>query len=231
MILKRKAKFNIDNFELQEQTNNFPAEKLVEQFKDYVHMQHLYNAAMMEVSTKLEILDDEFRISFDHNPIHHMECRLKNPRSIYKKLEKLGLEPNIQTAMERLTDIAGIRVTCYYTNDAYKIAELLLRQNDIKLVKKRDYIKNPKPNGYRSLHIVVSVPVFLSKEVRYTPVEVQIRTIAMDFWASLEHELKYKSESAEDIKDELSKELTECATNIAMIDAKMQEIYNKIKGK
>ncbi len=226
MILERKGKINLDDFKFGAAILNASSEKMLKTIKSLVEMQQVYNAAIKEVSTKLEILDDEFHVNYAHNPIHHMESRLKQPQSIIEKLARQGHEADIELAMKHLTDIAGIRVICYYINDVYKIAELLLKQDDISLIKRTDYIQDPKPNGYRSLHIVVSVPVFLSGDTRRVPVEVQIRTIAMDFWASLEHQLKYKSHS--DVKADLQKELLECAENIANVDTKMQSIYARI---
>lgn len=169
--------------------------ELSEVFIDFITMRQLYGAAIKEIRTKLEILDDEFHVKFDHNPIHHMEYRLKTPKSIAGKLRKKQLEFSTESIRENLTDIAGVRVICNYLDDIYHIARLLVKQDDITLVRTRDYIKNPKSNGYRSLHLVVRVPVFLAESTEYVPVEVQIRTIAMDFWASLEHQLKYKSET------------------------------------
>lgn len=172
-------------------------------------MRQLYDSAIKEVRTKLEILDDEFHVKYDHNPIHHMEYRLKSPDSIAGKLKRKGLEFSSESIMENLTDIAGVRVICNYLDDIYHIARLLVKQDDITLIRTRDYIKNPKPNGYRSLHLVVRVPVFLAESTEYIPVEVQIRTIAMDFWASLEHQLKYKSTVQP--SPELHEELHKCA--------------------
>ena len=183
--------------------------ELPEAVIDFIAMRQLYGAAIKEIRTKLEILDDEFHVKFDHNPIHHMEYRLKSPKSIADKLRKKQLEFNMESVRENLTDIAGVRVICNYLDDIYHIARLLVKQDDITLVRTRDYIKNPKPNGYRSLHLVVRVPVFLAESTEYVPVEVQIRTIAMDFWASLEHQLKYKSDVQP--SPELYEELYKCA--------------------
>ncbi len=226
MILERKAKIKIDDFKFGAHLLNKPNDAMVQTIKSLIKLQQVYNAAIREVSTKLEVLDDEFHVKYSHTPIHHMESRLKQPQSIMEKLHRQGYEASIELATEHLTDIAGIRVICHYINDVYKIAELLLRQDDVTLIKQTDYIKAPKPNGYRSLHVVVSVPVFLSDETKRVPVEVQIRTIAMDFWASLEHQLKYKSDS--DVKEDLQKELLECAENIASVDLKMQSIYARL---
>ncbi len=194
-----------------------------------VDISQVYSAAIKEISTKLEILDDEFRVKYDHNPIHHIESRLKKPYSILEKLQRKGLGDDIFAATDHLNDIAGIRVICNYVNDIYEVADFLLQQDDVTLITKKDYIKNPKSNGYRSLHLVVAVPVFLSKETKNIPVEVQLRTIAMDFWASLEHKLEYKSK-AED-KESIKKELLECATEAAALDLKMQALYSRMNTK
>ena len=229
LIIERKAKINIDEFKFGAELLSLQADVVRQTMKSMIAMQQLYNAAIREVSTKIEILDDEFHVKYAHNPIHHIESRLKQPQSIREKLLRKGIAPDMQLAHEHITDIAGIRVICYYISDIYTIAELLLKQDDITLIKRSDYIENPKPNGYRSLHLVVSVPVFLSGGARNVPVEVQIRTIAMDFWASLEHQLKYKSDTP--VKDDLQRELAECAENITAIDEKMQSIYVRLHSK
>ena len=168
---------------------------ITDTLQEFLALQQIYEAGIKEVKTKLEILDDEFKIKHDHNPIHHMEYRLKSVRSILGKLEKRGLEVSLESIVINLTDIAGVRVICNYVSDVYKIADMLIKQSDIKLIKKKDYIKHPKNNGYRSLHLVVEVPIFLAEKVQPIPVEIQIRTIAMDFWASLEHHLRYKADN------------------------------------
>lgn len=202
---------------------SFMNSELFDAVENFMSMQQLYGAAIKEIRTKLEILDDEFHVKFDHNPIHHMEYRLKSPKSIAGKLVKKKLKFSTESIRENLTDIAGVRVICNYIDDIYHIAELLVRQDDIMLVRTRDYIKNPKPNGYRSLHLVVKVPVFLAESTELVPVEVQIRTIAMDFWASLEHQLKYKAKIK--APDELHDELCACADDAYDLDLRMQDIY------
>ena len=172
-----------------------PNTDITDTLQEFMALQQLYDAGIKEVRTKLEILDDEFKIKHDHNPIHHMEYRLKSVNSILGKLEKRGLEVSLDSIVTNLTDIAGVRVICNYVSDVYKIADLLIKQSDIKLIAKKDYIKHPKENGYRSLHLVVEVPIFLAEKVQPTTVEIQIRTIAMDFWASLEHHLRYKADN------------------------------------
>ncbi|MBC3805640.1 GTP pyrophosphokinase family protein [Acetobacterium fimetarium] len=199
-----------------------------ENLKDFVLQQQLYRAAIKEIKTKLEILDEEFQVKYDHNPIHHMEYRLKSPKSIAEKMERKGLELSADSIRKNLTDIAGVRVICNYLTDINRIATLLLRQDDISLIRKNDYISNPKANGYRSLHLIVLVPIFLAERTESVPVEIQIRTIAMDFWASLEHQLKYKSHS--DISEGLRNRLKSCADSITNLDEEMQLIYKEINS-
>lgn len=199
-----------------------------ETIEDFLGMRFRYQSAMREVRTKLEILDDEFSMRHSRNPIHHMESRIKSPNSIIQKLRRKGLPPTAQAAMENLQDIAGIRVVCAYLNDTYAIAELLSRQDDLRIIRMRDYIKEPKSNGYRSLHLIVEVPVFLSSGKELLPVEVQIRTIAMDFWASLEHQLRYKSDH--ETTQKLRIRLQRCAETSARLDQEMQCIYQEISG-
>jgi putative GTP pyrophosphokinase len=231
MILERKIGFNVEQT-MSDMENTFvragtSREEMTQMFKGVLLMQNLYNAAIREMSTKLEVLDEEFQVRYSHNPIHHIESRLKSPGSIMKKLSGKGHVFSIETSMEYITDIAGIRVICHYVDEAYTIADLLSKQNDITIIKKSDYIKTPKPNGYRSLHMVVSVPVSLSEKTEFVPVEIQLRTIAMDFWASLEHQLRYKA--ASEVKDDLQTQLKECAEEISAVDLKMQGIYDKLK--
>ncbi len=193
----------------------------------YLRLQQVYNAAIREVTTKLQILDEEFQYRYDHNPIHHMESRLKSPRSIVGKLRRREVEISADSARKNLTDIAGIRVICCYIEDVYRIEELLLHQDDVTLLRRSDYIKEPKPNGYRSLHLVIQVPVYLSDRTERVPVEVQIRTEGMDFWASLEHQMHYKS--TRPVSQELQRQLWECAEELADIDRKMQRIYKHLQ--
>lgn len=186
--------------------------------------QNLYSSAAREITTKLENLNDEFKHVKDRNPIHHIQSRIKTPKSIMDKLIRRGCELNPESAKKNLTDIAGIRVICSYIDDIYVIADLLTSQDDVGLIRISDYIKNPKPNGYRSLHLIVTIPVFLSASTEIVKVEIQIRTIAMDFWASLEHELSYKL--PEKKIEAITLELKECADVISDIDMRMQKLYN-----
>ena len=168
-------------------------------------------------------------MKYDHNPIHHIESRLKKPESIIKKAIDKDVTLTEKEIMRHIHDIAGIRVICNYIDDVYVVAQLLINQDDIKLIKIKDYIQNPKDNGYRSLHLVLEVPIFLAEGVQPIHVEVQLRTIAMDFWASLEHKLKYKTDN--NVSDDVKKELQECAKSIAEIDLKMQNIHNRLNKK
>ena len=193
---------------------------------DFFAIQCRYSAAMREVQTKLEILDDEFQMKHRRNPIHHMQSRLKSIQSMMEKLQRKQYAVSMQSAVENLNDIAGIRVVCSYVQDVYTVARLLTSQDDIRLVEMRDYIRSPKPNGYRSLHLIVEIPVFLQAGRTMVPVEVQIRTIAMDFWASLEHDLRYKARGC--VPQDISDELQQVSEDIANLDRKMQSIHDLI---
>ena len=193
---------------------------------DFFSIQCRYSAAMKEVQTKLEILDDEFQMKHRRNPIHHIESRLKSTQSIMEKLRRKNHPVSMQSAVENLTDIAGIRVICSYVQDVYTVAQLLTTQDDVRLIKTRDYIRAPKANGYRSLHLIVEIPVFLQEGRVMVPVEVQIRTIAMDFWASLEHSLRYKAAGL--VPEDICAELQEVGHDIALLDQKMQSIHDRI---
>lgn len=192
----------------------------------FTETENIYSSAIREISTKLEILNDEFKYSKDRNPIHEIKSRIKTPESIYQKLVERGHDLSVESARKNLTDIAGIRVICPYIDDIYLIADLLTSQTDVGVIRRTDYIKDPKPNGYRSLHLIVTIPVFLSERTEVVNVEVQIRTIAMDFWASLEHELTYKLASRK--TEDVLKELRECADIISSTDNRMQNLYNDI---
>ena len=207
-----------------------PPEPLSERFTDmmaqFVNLQCRYQSAIRQVRTKLEIMDEEFQIRNKRNPIHHMQSRMKTFPSIIDKLKRKGLPVTLDAAVRELTDIAGIRVVCAYINDIYALADMLISHDDIRLLCRRDYIRDPKDNGYRSLHLIIEVPVYLTDGKVFVPVEVQIRTIAMDFWASLEHQLRYKVPDA--IPEALSEELRVSAEEIARIDYKMQSIHDAV---
>ncbi len=201
-------------------------EQIVTAFYEFLELEHLYESAAEIVKTQLSIYDNEFSMKFQRNPIHGIESRIKSPQSIIGKLQKKGYPVTAKSAMEHLMDIAGIRVICYYIDDIYAIAELLTRHEDMQLLKVKDYIEHPKPSGYRSFHMVLSVPVYMATTKRKVPVEIQIRTIAMDFWASLEHQLHYKTDC--EVPPSLKQELRECAETIALTDMRMQDIYQQI---
>ena len=195
--------------------------------RQYARIHSVYAAAIREIHSRLETLDDEFQLKHRHNPIHHIETRVKTLPSIVKKLRSMGITPSITAAKKELHDIAGVRVVCCYVDDIYRIAELLLSQDDISLIEEKDYNKQPKENGYRSLHILVDVRVYMSQGKLYIPVEIQIRTVAMDFWAALEHGIRYKS--SDEVPPFIVDELRECADIIARTDDKMQEIFKALQ--
>ena len=188
----------------------------------------LYNSALKEVGTKLEILNDEFQHVHKYNPIEHIKTRIKTPESIVKKLRRYGYEISIENMVKYINDIAGVRLICSFTSDIYRLAEMIGNQSDLKVLSIKDYIKNPKESGYKSYHMLVSVPIFLSDSVVDTKVEIQIRTIAMDFWASLEHKMRYKKSIPAEQMKYLQDELYDCAEQSAALDKRMQSIRNLI---
>lgn len=213
---------------LKELMNDFlprDAEAAKEMLENFDVLMMRYNSAIREVRTKLEILNDELAL-YGHSPISSIKSRRKKPVSILEKLRRQGDPISLQSIEDNLNDVAGIRVICSFVDDIYKVAKMLVDQDDVTLIQIKDYIQNPKPNGYRSYHMIVEVPVFFSSEKRPMRVEVQIRTVAMDFWASLEHQMKYKKEipNADEILDELKR----CADVIAETDMKMMKIREKI---
>ena len=194
---------------------------------EWKRMQLIYSAALKEVNTKLEILNSEFQMAHRYNPIEHITARIKSPDSIAKKLRHQGRTVTVENIVRYINDVAGIRIICSFTSDIYLIAELIRKQSDVKVLKIKDYIENPKPNGYTSYHMIVSVPIFLSDMVIDTKVEIQIRTIAMDFWASLEHKMYYKFEG--NAPENIRRELKECADLVGFLDRKMLAINDEIK--
>ena len=188
----------------------------------------LYNAAMKEVGTKLEILNDEFQHVHKYNPIEHIKSRIKSPESIVKKLKRYGHETSIENMVKYVNDIAGVRLICSFTSDIYRLAGMIGNQSDLKVLSIKDYIKNPKESGYKSYHMLVSVPIFLSDSVVDTKVEIQIRTIAMDFWASLEHKIYYKFEG--NAPEYISRDLRECADMVSALDEKMLSLKEAINA-
>lgn len=189
----------------------------------------MYRCTVREVRTKLEVLNDEFSVEYKRNPISFIKTRIKKPESILRKLNKLGYDFTAENIQEHLNDVAGIRVVCAFIDDIYTIAELLSSQDDITVIQIKDYIKNPKPNGYRSYHMIVEIPVFFSKGKTPMRAEIQIRTNGMDFWATLEHQLRYKK-GIEEMEgyDQISDELTKTAHELISMDNEMQRIKNKI---
>lgn len=223
--LQQKVEIQTKALEEQGRIIQIQAEKLRDT-KRFSHLMMQYQSAVMVVETKLKVLNAEFSQEYNRNPFESIKSRLKTPKSIYEKLERKGFPISVKSIEENLTDVAGVRVFCSFPDDIYRLAELVVRPDDIILVQKKDYIENPKPNGYRSLHLILDVPIFLSHEKKYVKVEMQFRTIAMDFWASLEHKLRYKK-TVEDT-EEIERQLKLCADSIAVLDHQMLEIRDKI---
>ena len=190
-----------------------------------------YRCAIMEVETKFNVLDEEFSLKYDRNPIESIKSRLKSPESLVRKLKNKNLPFSVEGIQENIKDVAGVRVICSFPEDIYMLADCLLNQDDITLIEKKDYIKETKKSGYRSLHLIIEVPIFLKNGKKNIKVEVQLRTIAMDFWASLEHKLRYKKNINEDEIELLEKELIECSEISAALDRRMEEIRNRIERK
>lgn len=202
-------------------------EDILDTVIDYKDMMLAYDCAIKEIRTKLDILNSEFKIKHKRNPISSIQTRLKSTISIFDKVERKGLSADRESIEEHIEDIAGVRVICNYIDDIYKIATALTRQSDVQLLYKKDYIKEPKKNGYRSLHLIVKVPIFFAEMTKNVKVEIQIRTIAMDFWASLEHQMKYKKVQLDD-DNLISQELIDCAEIISQTDIRMQAIREAI---
>lgn len=190
-----------------------------------------YECAIMEIETKFRVLNHELSLEYDNNPIESIKTRVKSYDSILKKIRRKNIPLNLQAIEENLKDIAGVRVICSFPDDIYKLAESFLKQDDITLIERKDYIKNPKPSGYRSLHLIVQVPIFLQNEKKMVNVEVQFRTIAMDFWASLDHKMRYKKELSDEEVEILQEELYDCAKQSAVLDERMQGIRDRITKK
>lgn len=201
-------------------------ELLLESAMQLQQVMMLYEAGIREIKTKLDILSDESRISGKPSPIDSIKSRIKTPRSIIHKLKRRGFPITLQSMMENLNDIGGIRVICPFIEDIYVVADMLIRQDDLALIERKDYIENPKPNGYRSLHLILQVPIFLSDRTQPVRIELQLRTIAMDFWASLEHQLRYKADV--EVPAYISDDLKACADVIAATDEEMQRIAKEL---
>ena len=222
------------NSELHQSIVNVPdmvqvPEMWVDQARQFQQAMMRYTCAIREVKTKLEVLNDELSVKNQRNPIEMIKSRVKKPKSIVEKLQRRGFEISLESMEKNLDDVAGIRIICSFLDDIYEVADMLIRQDDVKVIAVKDYIQNPKPNGYRSYHMIIEIPVFFSDSKKPIRVEVQIRTIAMDFWASLDHQLKYKKSFIDD-NGEISEELKQCAEVIADTDVKMLEIRKKIEA-
>jgi len=204
------------------------SKEILSSLVEFKELMMMYKCAIKEIKTKFEVLNTEFNILYQRNPINFIGARLKRTASIIEKMRRKQIPFTIENIEEYINDVAGVRVICSYVDDIYTIAEALIQQDDIELIKKKDYIANPKPNGYRSLHLIVSVPVYFTEQKKNMKVEVQIRTIAMDSWASLEHQLRYKRPIADE--SEIAEQLKQCADLIAEIDSRMLGIRTKIES-
>ncbi|MBQ2794205.1 MAG: GTP pyrophosphokinase family protein [Clostridia bacterium] len=197
--------------------------------EQYMRTMSYFRCAMMEVETKFRVISEDFSYRHDRNPIETVKSRLKSPESIRQKLIKKNGEFTVENIEKSIFDVAGVRVICSFLDDVYSLAESFLGQDDVRLIEIKDYIKNPKPNGYRSLHLIIEIPIFLFDEKRHMKVEIQMRTIAMDFWASLDHHMRYKKDGAV-ITDKTREELLRCATLSAELDGSMNELRHEILG-
>ena len=220
-----------DNFVRQSLLSNEFLNFMQQNKKPFDLLMSYYECAIMEIETKFRVLNHELSLEYDNNPIESIKTRVKSYDSILKKIRRKNIPLNLQAIEENLKDIAGVRVICSFPDDIYKLAESFLKQDDITLIERKDYIKNPKPSGYRSLHLIVQVPIFLQNEKKMVIVEVQFRTIAMDFWASLDHKMRYKKELSDEEVEILQEELYDCAEQSAALDERMQRIRDRITQK
>lgn len=220
-----------DNFVRQSLLSNEFLNFMQQNKKPFDLLMSYYECAIMEIETKFRVLNHELSLEYDNNPIESIKTRVKSYDSILKKIRRKNIPLNLQAIEENLKDIAGVRVICSFPDDIYKLAESFLKQDDITLIERKDYIKNPKPSGYRSLHLIVQVPIFLQNEKKMVNVEVQFRTIAMDFWASLDHKMRYKKELSDEEVEILQEELYDCAEQSAALDERMQRIRDQITQK
>ena len=224
---EKKKGAMLDEAFLQNLMQNEQVEQILEEGEAFQTLMAYYRCAIMEVETKFKVLNTEFSLRYDRNPIETIKTRLKSPESIIEKLHRKKIPFSAEMIEQKLHDIAGVRVICAFPEDIYEISECFLAQDDIRLIEKKDYIKNPKPNGYRSLHLIVEIPIFLHNEKRMMKAEVQFRTIAMDFWASLEHKIYYKYEG--NAPGYFERELQECSSIISRLDAKMMTLNEAMK--
>ncbi|MCT6841023.1 MAG: GTP pyrophosphokinase family protein [Bombilactobacillus mellis] len=228
MILERNNLFNVTQLEIQ--LRNSPLQDRIQDLKQLTYLYMLRRAAIKEIGTKLENLDDEFSIIHQHNPIHLIEERIKSPASLFEKLQRKNLDFTIESINKNILDIAGIRVITNYLDDIFRVVQVLIDQDDVKLIKRKDYINHPKANGYRSVHIVVSVPVFLSNNThKDVPVEIQIRTVGMEMWSSLEHKLRYKNFHSKETANQHAAKLKEYSQKLYDIEVGMQQISKDIE--
>ena len=218
-IIQREIKYMDETQESKLRLNDA---RLVDLVREFAKIKTLYSCALREVTTKFEVLNEDLSTRYNRNPIEFITSRIKSPESIVNKLQRRGLELSRESAVENLSDIAGVRVICSFIEDIYQVAEMFTRQDDVRLLEVKDYIKHPKPNGYRSYHMIVEIPVFFADKKRNVKVEVQLRTIAMDFWASLEHQMYYKKNQED--SGEIAARLKRCAEIIAATDREMEEI-------
>jgi putative GTP pyrophosphokinase len=229
MIIERSNTISLK--QLQEQLPTSAADVPdIDEVKKFMGFYQLCHQAVNEVAARLENLDEDYSMRFDHNPIHHMETRMKNPGSLVKKMQKKGVAFSTQAVRANIFDLGGIRVINNYVKDVYTIAENLTDQADIQVIRQKDYVQHPKASGYRSLHLVVTVPVYQSSGVQRAPVEIQIRTIGMDLWASLEHKLRYKTTTSKAVLAPVSTELTHYASELSEIETHMQTIFTKLSA-
>ena len=230
MNVDEQQQFNQVTKELMEKVDPERPEEILKQLENFDILMMRYDSAIREVRTKLEILNDELALTRDSSPISSIISRRKKPASIYEKLIRQGNEITLASIEENLNDVAGVRVICAFIDDIYKVAKMLVQQDDVVLVEVKDYINNPKPNGYRSYHMIVEIPVFFSNEKCPMRVEVQIRTVAMDFWASLEHRMKYKKGLSDEVVQQITADLKGCADSIAETDRRMLAIRDRINN-
>jgi putative GTP pyrophosphokinase len=227
MFINRRQTINVEKLRQNFGTGlDETSSEILDEFTQFVQLYQVYEAAQNEVATKLENLDAEFSVNYNHNPIHHLEGRMKDPQSLLGKLEKKGLSVSVDEIKRHIFDIAGIRVITNYIDDIYTVERLLTQQDDVNVLKRKDYVAEPKDSGYRSLHLVVEVPVFLSTGTATTPVEIQIRTIGMDMWASLEHKLRYKTSSVR--AEQFAQDLITHAEELNKIEEQFQAIHSEI---
>ena len=217
---------------IHQQLSSMTDEELVTWMQDktseFQKIMTYYRCALMEIETKFNVLNEEYSLQHDRNPVSSIKCRLKSPESIIEKLDRKGLPMSIDAIEENLNDVAGVRVVCSFPEDVYTLADVFLKQDDITLIEKKDYIRNPKPSGYRSLHLIVSVPIFLANEKRPMKVEIQLRTIAMNCWAHLEHQLRYKKNS--DLNQRMSADLELCSRLSAELDLRMDALRQSVES-